>query len=144
MSANTKFYSGLAAGLIISFVVFGGISLLKAKSLDQTELKKHQTNSGDDAVDGKWISNQDAAPLIAAFKNDVLTKLPANSSTGGFIKRSVLKEITNYNDGNYIKFEYYSDGDGKIGIMFQSSNNASQYLRTGSAAFCPMLCDYPN
>jgi len=142
MKSNFKFLLGLACGVVVTFIALQSTTTLNANSLSQ-----NQANAvlSDESIDGKWVTIASMQPQIDAYKNNFISqyKLPENTSTGGFIKRSLLNDITGVFDGNYIKYSFYYDGDGKIGLLFQKESNTTSGIRTGSAAFCPMLCDYP-
>jgi hypothetical protein len=145
MNNLPKFFLGLLCGLVISFFVFNGNSVLNANSAKGT-ITHSPIETADETIDGKWINMSDAQPLIDAYKTDFIdaNKLSGNTSTGGFIKRSVLNDITGPFDGAYIKYSFYYQGNGQIGIIFQKQSENTQVIRTGSAAFCPNMCQFPD
>ena len=137
MNSTPKFFLGLTCGLLISFFVFNSNSVLNAKGTAT------ETSTDNPAVDGSWETVETMNPKILSYKNEIVPKLPGNASTGGFIKRSVLNDITGSFDGTYIKYQFYHDGDGKIGIFFQKESQSAKGIRTGSSAFCPTMCEFP-
>lgn len=144
MNNFPKFFLGLLCGLIISFFIFNGSNLLQADSETSND-RKSVIETTDETIDGSWITMSEAQPLIDAYQNDIVIayKLPENTSTGGFIKRTVLNDITGAFDGKYIKYSFYYQGNGQIGIIFQSQMDETKGIRTGSQAFCPNICQFP-
>jgi len=142
MKSNFKFLLGLGCGIVISFITLQSTKTLNATSPQQNQAA---TATSNETIDGKWVTMESMQSQITAYKNDFITqyKLPENTSTGGFIKRSLLSDITGPFDSSYVKYSFYYDGDGKIGLLFQKQSEPDNAIRTGSAAFCPMLCDYP-
>ena len=138
MKSNSKFFLGLTCGLVISFFIFNSNAILHAKGA-----KPESAKGGDVSITGSAVTAESMMPLINSYKNEIVPKIGGNASTGGFIKRSVLNNITGSFDGEYIKYSFYHAGNGKIGLFFQKQSNQSQGIRTGNAAFCPTLCEFP-
>lgn len=143
MKSNYKFFLGLSFGLLIGFVLFNVGSAFSSDEVNNTESME---GPSDPSIDGCWAPLSEMQGQIDAYQTDFRDayNLPANTSTGGYIKRTVLNDLTGLFDGAYIKYSFYYDGDGKIGLYFQKASKPETGIRTGSAAFCPNLCNYPN
>lgn len=142
MKSNYKFYLGLSFGLFIGFILF---NFSPAFSSSTTNVNLSNQSSGNPSVDGSWEPLCDMQGQINAYSAFVSeNNLPSNTSTGGYIKRTVLNDITGTMDGTYIKYSFYYDGNGKIGLYFQKQGDPNNGIRTGASAFCPNLCEYPN
>ena len=140
MKSNYKFYLGLSFGLLMGFLVFN----LGSAIGDSNKTQDVSLGNADVSITGSWVQTADMQPQIDAYKKFITEKnLPENTSTGGFIKRTVLNDITGTMDGSYIKYSFYYDGEGKIGLYFQKEGDDSEGIRTGAAAFCPNMCNYP-
>lgn len=141
MKSNFKFLLGLGCGIVISFIALQSTNTLNASSVKENQVT---TTTSNEAVDGKWVTIASVQPQIkaySAFKTQY--NLPENTSNGGFIKRSLLSDLASRNNGDFIKYSFYFDGDGKIGLLFQKKSDPENALKTRSAAFCPIMCDYP-
>ena len=70
----------------------------------------------------------------------------SQASIGGVIGESNLRDLTRGIGGNgLIAYKFYKaagDGDPKIGVIFYNANG--KVLKSGAAAFCPMVCDPQN
>ena len=143
MKSNYKFFLGLSFGLLIGFALFNVGTAYSSDAIDSVESIQGSNNP---AVDGSEAPLAEMQGMIDAYKTEFVNayNLPANTSTGGFIKRTVLNNLTGMGDGSCLKYTFYYDGNGKIGIYFQKQSDPDNGIRTGSAAFCPTMCDYPN
>ena len=144
MKSNYKFFLGLSFGLLIGFALFNVGAAYSSNGIESFE----SLQGGDDpgvSVSGSHAPLSEMQGMLNAYKTDFINNynLPANTSTGGYIKRTVLNDITGLGDGSYIKYSFYYDGDGKIGLYFQKESKPETGIRTGSAAFCPVMCEYP-
>lgn len=140
MKSNYKFYLGLSFGLLIGFIAFN----IENATSENTNTNQISNINGDVNVSGYWVNSSEIQPKIDAYKKFIMEKnLPENTSTGGFIKRSVLNDITGSMDGSYIKYSFFYEGEGKIGLYFQKESKPDKGIRSGSDAFCPNLCNYP-
>jgi hypothetical protein len=140
MKSTSKFFLGLTCGLAVSLFSLNSTSNLSASS--QKDTKVASTVAAD--IDGKWVTKASMQSKIQSYETQILPKLPQGSSKGGFIKRSVLKEITGRSYGDYIKYSFYHEGEGKIGLVFESQAETTNVLITTKAAFCPTMCNYPS
>lgn len=140
MKTTPKFFLGLACGLAVSLFTLNSNSNLNASS--EKDTKVAGTVAAE--VDGKWVTKESMQPKIQSYESQILPKLPQGASKGGFIKRTVLKDITARSHGDYIKYSFYHEGEGKIGLMFESQNETTKVLITSKAAFCPTMCNYPS
>jgi hypothetical protein len=128
MKQNSKFFAGLAFGILLS-IIFNVQPLQSAK--DSIE--------GDtDPVKGEWISQETANKLINEY--DGATK-------GGFIGKKYLRDVVGLMGDGYIKYRYYTQinegGKTSTGIIFYPSKESNEVLRTGTNSFCPLLCESP-
>ena len=140
MKSNYKFYLGLSFGLLMGFLVFN----LGSATGDSNKTHDVSLGNDDDSISGSWVETTVIQSKIEAYQQFISEKgLPENTSTGGYIKRTVLNDITGTMDGSYIKYSFYYDGDGKIGLFFQKEGDDTNGIMTGSAAFCPNLCNFP-
>ena len=142
MKNNSKFFLGLAVGLMLSFVAFNvGTLQSDNKTVPVIEDLK-ATNS---SVEGEFISPSEAEEMInkfGTFSNN------CNTTIGGFIGKSNLRSITGLGANSLIKYRLYveqnSEGKNQIGLLFYKDKDADKVLKTGNASFCPVVCDYPD
>ena len=139
MKTTSKFFLGLLCGLSISlFTVITGFNF--KSDHNATALKPNASSA---EVYGQWVSKQQMESKVQAFETKILSKLE-NGCKGGFISRSLLKDIKSRSNVTYIKYTFFAEEDGQFGVMFESEKTDEQVLRASKAAFCPTMCDYPS
>lgn len=140
MKSNSKFFLGLTLGLALGFVAFN------IGSANSTNNKVDVSTAMNDATNGDFITAADAMPLEQNFKNYMTSLNQSQASIGGVIGESNLRDLTRGLGGNgLISYKFYKapgEGDAKIGVIFYNANG--KVLKSGSAAFCPMVCDPSN
>ncbi|MBT8327967.1 MAG: hypothetical protein KJP21_09600 [Bacteroidia bacterium] len=149
MKSNLKFFTGLTCGLILGILFFNTFDLQSKSTLEMTPVVLETADEEDDPVKGQWINNSTANTLIASYQTNFIeaNSLPSNTTIGGFIGKKHLRDICGISADEYIKFRFYqtadATGNSQLGIIFYPTKTANVLLRTGSASFCPMLCEYP-
>ena len=150
MKLKSNFILGLGTGVLssLALVVLMGASSGSGPATDQTNATNQTVV---DPVKGGYISSEEAAPLISAYASDFVqgNNLPANTTIGGYIGKENLQSIANgAGESEYVKFSFYLTTDEnnaqQIGLIFYPNETAAQVLRTGSASFCPSLCNSPD
>ena len=139
MKSNTKFFAGLSLGLLFGFLVFSAGSFFSQAS-EVDGIQKSDAGAGD----GEWITVQAANTMIDAYKTNFIqgNNLPENTTLGGTISKSQLKDVAARSSDESIKFRFYlsnTEGQPKIGIAFFPKRSGETALITNS--FCPQMCE---
>ncbi len=149
MKTKSNFFLGLGLGLVISFTSF---LIMPANSDNEpsttTVLNAVNQAAAVDPVKGGFINLEEASQLSDAYVNYMQTKGLEGISTGGWIGRSQLRDVSGlFNSDEYVQFKFYytesAEGQPQIGLLFYAKQNCTEAMRTGPASFCPVLCDYP-
>lgn len=149
MKSNVKFFTGLTCGLVLGILFFNTFELQSKAIPNPDETAVVAGNEPDDPVKGEWINSETAASMVSSYKTNFIqaNSLPSNTTIGGFIGKKHLRDVCGLSADEYVKFRFYqttdASGSSQIGIIFYPTQSCSVMLRTGSASFCPMLCDYP-
>ena len=150
MKSNVKFFTGLTCGLILGILFFNTFDLQSKTTPESDSIAMSTADEADDPVKGQWINAATASTLVASYTTNFVeaNDLPSNTTIGGFIGKKHLRDISGLSADDYIKFRFYQtqdeSGGSQIGVIFYPTESSSVMLRTGSASFCPMLCDYPD
>lgn len=139
MKLNTNFFAGLSFGLLLGIVLFNASSLQSSTNTPNATSTAKATHQTTDAIKGDWISIGEANALTANYS--------ATVALGGFVGKKNLRDVVGLMGDGDIKYRFYQEaganGTNKIGLLFYPSENSQTVLKTGNAAFCPMLCEYP-
>ncbi|MCB9262756.1 MAG: hypothetical protein H6607_10315 [Flavobacteriales bacterium] len=146
MKSNIKFFSGLSLGLLIGFMVFNAPKII-SKNNEALPKTTETQSSNDPSKEGEFITTEAANALISAYKTGFVDKngLPSNTTIGGVISKSNLNKVCGLGADDLIKFRFYltqsTEGADQIGVIFYKKSDATEALRTGSASFCPVMCN---
>ena len=140
MKSNAKFFSGLALGLLISFI-FLNVNMLKSeKPIESATPVVQDATTEENETNGTMVPTAEAEALISAYKNYTTAPGAKMVTEGGVIDRKVLKDILGMSSDDQIKFRFYKK-DENIGIVFYPKRTSSSVLRTGFTSFCPNMCN---
>jgi hypothetical protein len=142
MKNNSKFFYGLAVGLLFSFITFAVGTL---QSDNKTVPVIQDLNASNSGLEGEFITTEEADQMINNFST---FSSSCNTTIGGFIGKSNLRSVTGLGANSLIKYRLYveqdPEGKNKIGLLFYKDKDATSVLKTGAASFCPVVCDYPD
>jgi hypothetical protein len=129
---KSHFFSGIAVGLLLGFVIFNVPTIHSATSGAITSL-----NSESNPIKGEWITAETANQRINGYST--------TTTIGGFVGKKNLRDVVGRTGDGYMKYRFYTiEGTtDQVGIIFYPSENCDNMLATGAGSYCPVLCKYP-
>jgi len=94
---NSKFFDGLASGLLLSIIFFNVPALHSAITAPMTSVESLDVTTGqqpDDPVKGEWITSQKANELISGYST--------TTTIGGFISKKNLRDVAGIMGDGYV------------------------------------------